>query len=62
MTNLAAIAKRWHKARDAERALAAQLYDAIRQAHADGIAETEIARIANVNRGTVRQALGKPRA
>jgi DNA invertase Pin-like site-specific DNA recombinase len=62
MTDLPAIAKRWHKARDAERVLATQLYDAIRKAHADGMPETEIASVAKVNRGTVRQALGKRRA
>ena len=59
MTDLAAIAKRWHKARDAERALAVQLYDAIRQAHADGMPETQIAKTAGVDRMTVRRALGK---
>jgi DNA-binding GntR family transcriptional regulator len=59
MTDLAAIAKRWHKARDAERALAVRLYDAIRKTHADGMPETQIAKTAGVDRMTVRRALGK---
>lgn len=57
--DLTAIAKRWHKARDAERALAVQLYDAIRQAVSDGMSESEAARVAGVDRMTVRRALGK---
>ncbi len=51
--------KRWQRARDKERALAADLYDAIREAVEGGMSEHEAARVAGVDRMTVRRALGK---
>ncbi len=59
MSNLAKVAKQWHNARQKERALAAELYAAIQLAVNDGISESEVARIANIDRMTVRRALGK---
>lgn len=56
---LEATARKWHTARDKERALAADLYTAIRNACAEGMTEVEAARIADVDRMTVRRALGK---
>jgi predicted DNA-binding protein (UPF0251 family) len=57
--NLAQTAKRWHAARDRERQLAAQTYEAIRLAVNEGMSESEAARVAGVDRMTVRRALGK---
>jgi predicted DNA-binding protein (UPF0251 family) len=59
MSNLAKVAKQWHNARDKERILAAELYAAIRLAVNEGMSESEAARVANVDRMTVRRALGK---
>jgi predicted DNA-binding protein (UPF0251 family) len=59
MSNLAKVAKQWHGARDKERALAAELYAAIRLAVNEGMTESEAARVAGVDRMTVRRALGK---
>jgi DNA invertase Pin-like site-specific DNA recombinase len=56
---LAKVGKRWHAAKDKERALAAELYAAIVQAVAGGMSEVEAARVAGVDRMTVRRALGK---
>lgn len=56
---LAKIARKWHAARDRERALADELYAAIAAACKSGISEVEVAEIAGVNRMTVRRALGK---
>ena len=56
---LAKVAERWHKARQRERELATQMYDLIRAAHQSGLPETHIAKIAGVDRMTVRRALGK---
>ena len=53
------IGKRWDKARKAERTVAAQMYAVIKSAANIGIAEAEIARLAGVDRMTVRKALGK---
>ena len=55
---LALQASRWHQARRRERAAMRGLQDAIREAHAAGIPAAEIARRAEVNRRTVRRALG----
>lgn len=52
----------WEDASEAERAAAAAAYEAIRNYIAAGGTEVAAAKIARVNRGTVRQALGKPRA
>lgn len=59
LLDLERVSKQWHKARDRERELAAQMYDAIREAHAAGTPETQIAALAGVDRMTVRRALGK---
>jgi predicted DNA-binding protein (UPF0251 family) len=59
MSNLAKVAKQWHAARDRERVLAADLYAAIRLAVNEGMSESEAARVAGVDRMTVRRALGK---
>jgi DNA-binding GntR family transcriptional regulator len=59
MSNLAAVAKKWHAAKDRERTLAAELYEAIRSAVGDGMTEVQAAKVAGVDRMTVRRALGK---
>lgn len=59
MTRLEAVGKRWNAAREKERALAAELYGAIREAVEGGMTEAEAARVAGVDRMTVRRALGK---
>lgn len=51
--------QQWISAREAERQAATTVYREIQQAAAEGIAETEIARLAGVDRMTVRRALGK---
>lgn len=56
---LAKASKRWHAAKDRERVLAVELYDAIVAAVQGGMSEVEAAQIARVNRLTVRRALGK---
>ena len=56
---LAKVAERWRKTRERERELAAQMYELIRIAHGMGTPETQIAKIAGVDRMTVRRALGK---
>jgi hypothetical protein len=53
------VAEIWNAAKDAERIAAAAAYTAIRFAAADGVPEAEIARIIDVDRMTVRRALGK---
>jgi predicted DNA-binding protein (UPF0251 family) len=59
MSDLAAVAKKWHAARNRERALAAELYEAIRLAVNEGMSEVQAAKVAGVDRMTVRRALGK---
>lgn len=49
----------WSAAKDDERAAMAALYAAVVAAHAAGISEVEAARLAGVDRMTVRRALGK---
>lgn len=56
---LGAAGERWHKAKRAERAQAAAMYARICAAVADGMSESEAARVAGVDRMTVRRALGK---
>ena len=56
---LAKIGKRWHAAKDQERALAVELYAAIVQAVEAGMSEVQAAKVAGVDRMTVRRALGK---
>jgi DNA invertase Pin-like site-specific DNA recombinase len=57
--DLGKIADKWHKARERERALAVELYAAIVAAVDSGMSEVEAARVAGVDRMTVRRALGK---
>lgn len=49
----------WLTAKEIERARMADVYDAIRFAYSEGIPETTIAKLAGVDRMTVRRALGK---
>jgi DNA-binding GntR family transcriptional regulator len=56
---LGKVADKWHKARERERALAVELYAAIVAAVDSGMSEVEAARVAGVDRMTVRRALGK---
>lgn len=56
---LAKTSKKWHAAKDRERALAAELYAAIVQAVEGGMSEVQAAKVAGVDRMTVRRALGK---
>jgi len=49
----------WSAAKDDERAAMATLYAAVVAAHAAGVTEVEAARLAGVDRMTVRRALGK---
>jgi hypothetical protein len=57
--DLGKIADKWHKARERERALAVKLYAAIVAAVDSGMTEVQAARVAGVDRMTVRRALGK---
>jgi len=59
MSDLAKVSKQWHAARDRERQLAALLYAEIRLTVLEGMSESEAARVARVDRMTVRRALGK---
>ena len=56
---LAKAGKKWHAAKDRERAMAVELYAAIVQAVKDGMSEVQAAKVAGVDRMTVRRALGK---
>jgi DNA-binding GntR family transcriptional regulator len=53
------VADKWHKARERERALAVALYAAIVAAVESGMSEVQAAKVAGVDRMTVRRALGK---
>ena len=57
--DLGKIAGKWHKARERERALAVELYAAIVAAVESGMSEVQAAKVAGVDRMTVRRALGK---
>ena len=59
MGDLAKAAAKWHAAKQRERESAAALHAAIAQAVVSGMSEVEAAKIAGVNRLTVRRALGK---
>ena len=59
MNDLHKIGKAFHVARERERQAAAKLYEAIRLAVLEGMSESEAARVAGVDRMTVRRALGK---
>ena len=56
---LSKVADKWHKARERERALAVELYAAIVAAVDSGMSEVQAAKVAGVDRMTVRRALGK---
>lgn len=56
---LAAAGRAWARAKDRERERMEELYAAIVAYCADGGSEAEAARIAGVDRMTVRRALGK---
>lgn len=56
--DLATAATQWHAAKRAERDAMAVLYAAIRVAVAGGLSQSETARVAGVDRMTVRRALG----
>ena len=58
-TNLRKAGESWQKAKEAERAKAAALYEAMRAYCADGGSEVKAAAVAGVDRMTVRRALGK---
>jgi DNA invertase Pin-like site-specific DNA recombinase len=53
------IGNKWHKAREKERALVIELYAAIVAAVNAGMTEVEAAKVAGVDRMTIRRALGK---
>jgi DNA invertase Pin-like site-specific DNA recombinase len=57
--DLGKIADKWRKARERERALAVELYAAIVEAVDGGMSEVQAAKVAGVDRMTVRRALGK---
>ena len=59
MNDLHKIGKTFRAARDRERQASAKLYEAIRLAVLEGMSESEAARVAGVDRMTVRRALGK---
>lgn len=52
----------WHAAKAEERRTMAALRKAIVKAVDGGMSEVDAAKVARVDRGTVRLALGKPRA
>jgi hypothetical protein len=56
---LGKVADRWRKARERERVLAVELYAAIVAAVDSGMSEVQAAKVAGVDRMTVRRALGK---
>ena len=57
--DLATLGRKWAKARERERDLAEQTYAAIVAACDAGLPEAEAARVAGVDRMTVRRARGK---
>jgi DNA invertase Pin-like site-specific DNA recombinase len=59
MANIAKAGQAWSRAKQRERNAMMNLYEAIREASAEGMPETQIARAAGVDRMTVRRALGK---
>lgn len=58
-TELARAGVRWHRAKEQERRAMAVLRALIVEAVADGMTEVEAAKVAGVDRMTVRRALGK---
>lgn len=61
MSDLHAAGKAFQDARDAQKLAAARLQIAIREAIAKGMSEKQAAKVAGIDRGTVRRALGKSR-
>ena len=59
IADLEKISKKWHAAKERERELAADLYAAIVEAVDSGMSEVQVAKVAGVDRMTVRRALGK---
>lgn len=59
MEALRLAAKAWASARTVEREASASVHEAIRAAAALGVSETRLAKVAGVDRMTVRRALGK---
>lgn len=57
--NLRRAGKTFAVARDKQQQASARLYEAIRLAVMEGMSESEAARVAGVDRMTVRRALGK---
>jgi DNA-binding GntR family transcriptional regulator len=57
--DLAKAGKRWHAAKVRERDAAGELYAAIQEAVGEGMSEVQAAKVAGVDRMTVRRALGK---
>lgn len=57
--HLATIGNQWAAAKAAEREASRATYQAMRDAHAAGMSEVQIALVALVDRMTVRRALGK---
>jgi hypothetical protein len=53
------VGKQWKEAKNIERGWATAAYLVIQRAALEGIPETQIARLAQVDRMTVRKALGK---
>jgi DNA invertase Pin-like site-specific DNA recombinase len=58
VSHLADVGEAWNAARAHERALAADLYAAIVAAVQGGMSQSQAARVAGVDRMTVRRALG----
>jgi hypothetical protein len=59
VANLKRVAKQWRNSRNTERDLAAKTYDAIREAVAAGLSESQASKITGIDRMTIRRALGK---
>lgn len=57
--HLATMGSQWAAAKNAERDASRATYQAMRDAHAAGMSEVQIALVALVDRMTVRRALGK---
>ena len=57
--DIAKAGRKWHAAKQRERNAAQELYAAIVEAVAGGMSEVQAAKVAGVDRMTVRRALGK---
>ena len=56
------VGEAWSEVKRRERKVASMAHDEIRRAHGEGYPETVIADLIGCDRGTVRRAIGKPRA